>query len=72
MNFYYRICNSNRTEWSPIRSVIIMSDKQNSNLFSRVIITELDDTKPYYKFTAASNSEQHPNPVLSRDLCVTM
>ena len=31
------------TEWSPIRSVIIRSEKQNWK-------TELDDTKSYYKF----------------------
>ena len=41
-----RIGNSNMTEWSPIRAVIITSDKQNwisaereFNLFSRVMIT---------------------------------
>ena len=41
------IRNSNRNEWSPIRSVIITSLKQNwmstkheSNLLSRVIITD--------------------------------
>ena len=40
------ISNGNRTEWSPIRSVIITSDKQNwlsaereSNLCLRVMIT---------------------------------
>ena len=36
------ICNGNRTEWSPIRSVIIC--------LSRVRLqTELDDTKSYYQ-----------------------
>ena len=41
------ISNGNRTEWSPIRSAIITSEKQNwmsaereSNLFSRVMITD--------------------------------
>ena len=45
--FLYYISNGNRTEWGPIRSVIITSGKQNwmsaereSNLFSRVMITD--------------------------------
>ena len=48
------VINGNRTEWSPIRSVIITSEKQNwmsaereSNLFSQVMIrysTEYTDT----------------------------
>ena len=41
------VSNGNRTKWSPIRSVIITSEKQNwmsaereSNLFPRVMITD--------------------------------
>ena len=38
------ISNGNRTEWSPIRSVIIRVIKSDDRLQ-----TELDDTKSYYQ-----------------------
>ena len=43
--------DGNRTEWSPIRSVIILSDNK-IDLFITSIMglqTELDDTKSYYQ-----------------------
>ena len=45
------ICNGNRTEWSPIRSVIIRvitkSDDRAAGV--RFVYNELDDTKSYYQ-----------------------
>ena len=61
---------SNRTEWSPIRSVIIRVIKKigrprsgSSICLSRVWLhTELDDTKSYYQLRAtASNYQTSPD-----------
>ena len=45
------ICNGNRTEWSPIQSVIIWAiTKSDPICLSQVWLqTELDDTKSYYQ-----------------------
>ena len=54
------ISNGNRTEWSPIRSVIITSDKQNWTSEERVMITDrIDDTKSYNKYTIKVAISEH-------------
>ena len=56
-SFHSIVCNGNRTEWSPIRSVIIRVITKSEDRAAGVrflyheyqLQTELDDTKSYYQ-----------------------